>query len=82
MKFIYELFIASDCTDNIIRILFVDFCKAFDLIDHNVLTHKFISNGLPSHVISWSMDFVSNRKQYVQVGGNCSSILPTHAGTP
>jgi hypothetical protein len=28
------------------------------------------------------MDFVLHRKQYVQVGGNCSSILTTHAGTP
>jgi hypothetical protein len=82
LKFMHELFKASDSTANIIRILFVDFSKAFDLIDHNVLMHKFISNGLPSHIISWSMDFVLHRKQYVQVGGNCSSILTTHAGTP
>ena len=29
----HEIFVASDCLENIIRILFVDFRKAFDLID-------------------------------------------------
>jgi hypothetical protein len=28
------------------------------------------------------MDFVLHCKQYVQVGGNCSSTLTTHPGTP
>jgi hypothetical protein len=32
--------------------------------------------------MSWTTDFVLHRKQYVQVGSNCSSILTTHAGTP
>ena len=34
----HELFVAADCSQNIIRVLFVDFSKAFDVIDHNVLT--------------------------------------------
>jgi hypothetical protein len=55
-----ELFKASDSKGNIIKILFVDFSKVFDIIDHNVLMHKFISNGLPNHIISWSMDIVSH----------------------
>lgn len=48
--------------DNIIGILLVDFSKAFDLNDHNGLMHKFISNDLLTHIIDWSMDFVSHRK--------------------
>ena len=33
----HGLFIAADCSQNIIRVLFVDFSKAFDVIAHNVL---------------------------------------------
>ena len=29
------MFVAADCSQNIIRVLFVDFSKAFDVIDQN-----------------------------------------------
>ena len=32
LKLMHELFVAADCTQNIIKILFVDFSKAFDVI--------------------------------------------------
>jgi len=37
LKVMHELFVAPDCSQNIIRVLFVDFGKACDVIDHNVL---------------------------------------------
>ena len=42
--------------------LFVDFTKAFDVIDHNVLFNKFVNCGMPKHVVAWSMDFLCGRK--------------------
>lgn len=36
LKIMHDVFSAADCSENIIRILFVSFAKAFDLIDHNV----------------------------------------------
>jgi len=50
LKVMHELFVAADCSQNIIRILFVDFSKTFDVIDHNVLLDKFISNDVPEHI--------------------------------
>ena len=50
LKVMHEIFVASDVSENIIRILFVDFRKVFDLIDHNVLFNKLLSSGVPEHV--------------------------------
>jgi hypothetical protein len=41
------LFEASDDTSNLIRILFVDFSRAFDVIDHNFIKRKFDDNQCP-----------------------------------
>ena len=35
LKVMHELLIAANCSQNIIRVLFVDFSKAFDVIDQN-----------------------------------------------
>ena len=82
LQIMHELFQASELSNNIIRILFIDFSKAFDLIDHNILLQKFVANGLPDHITAWSLDFVSGRKQFVKIGDNCSTLLCTNAGTP
>jgi len=63
--------------------LFVDFSKAFDVIDHNVLLNKFISNNIPEHVIVWSLDFLNDRKQFVvTIGNSISNTTAVGAGTP
>jgi len=78
----HEIFVASDCSENIIRILFVDFRKAFDLIDHNVLFNKLLSSGVPEHIIAWSLDFLNDRKQFVKIGDFVSATTTAAAGTP
>ena len=50
LKLTHEWFKASDKSNNIIRILFVDFTKAFDLIDHNILLKKFVDYAFPPHI--------------------------------
>jgi len=51
----------------------VDFSKAFDLTDHNILLNKFVSNGVPEHVTVWSLDLLNDREQFVQICENVSS---------
>jgi len=67
---------------NIIRVLFVDFSKAFDVIDHNVLLNKFISDNIPEHIIVWSLDFLNGRKQFVKINNSVSNTTVVGAGTP
>ena len=75
-------FRSSDLSTNFIRILFVAFSKAFDLVDHNVLLQKFTNYNFPSHIIAWSLSFLQGRSQYVRIGNNSSGKLESHAGTP
>ena len=82
LKIMHELFLASDSSQNIIRVLFVDFTKAFDVIDHNVLFNKFVNCGMPEHVVAWSMDFLCGRKQFVKLTDSVSSVSHATAGTP
>ena len=78
----HESFVVSDCSQNIIGILFADFSKAFDLTDDNILLNKFISNGVPEHVTVWSLDFFNDRKQFVKISESVSSTTVIRAGTP
>lgn len=82
LKVGHILFQASDCSNNFIRILFVDFMKAFDLVDNNVLLCKFLNYDFPLPVTAWSLSFLHDRTQFVKVGNNVSRTVSTHAGTP
>ena len=82
LKFSHFLFSESDKPHNIIRILFVDFTKAFDLVDTNVLYKKFTDLNFPPHITTWFLSFLVDRRQFVRVGNVSSSIVHTHAGTP
>jgi len=74
LKIVHELFVASDHSENIIRILFVDFCKAFAFTDHNILLDKYVSRDVPEHIIVWSLDFLSGRRQFVKIGESTSTL--------
>jgi len=82
LKVMHEIFVASHCSENIIRILFVDFRKAFDLINHNVLFNKLLSSGVPEHITAWSFDFLNDGKQFVKIGDFVSATTTASAGTP
>jgi hypothetical protein len=59
--------VSSDCGHNFVRILFVDFSKAFALVEHNILLRKFLENDLSPHVVVWFLSFLNERYQYVKL---------------
>ncbi len=82
VKFCHFLFHASDNRTNFIRVLFVDFTKAFDLINHNVLYKKFTAYEFPTWLTVWSLAFLNERTQFVKSGDVTSSCRVTNAGAP
>jgi len=63
--------------------IFIDFKKAFDLVDHTtVISKAAASTGIRECLIPWLADFLSNRQQAVRVQGQVSSLLPLTCGVP
>ncbi len=55
------------------RIVLLDYRKAFDLIDHRILVDKILSLRIPPGVARWVCDFLMNRFQRVKLSNDCYS---------
>jgi hypothetical protein len=61
----------------------MDYKKAFDLIDHNLLMCKLESYGINPYILNWIHDFLSDRKQRVKLENDIfSSWDEVSAGVP
>ena len=48
----------------------MDYKKAFDMIDHNLLISKLKRLEINPHIINWICDFLSNRQQRVKLNND------------
>ena len=62
--------------------IFVDFQKAFDTVNHNILLHKLNTYGVRGPAHDWLRSYLSNRSQFVSILGHESSTLPQPHGVP
>ena len=58
---------ATDGTSVAVRIIQLDYRKAFDLIDHQILVNKVLSFRIPRGVARWVCDFLLDRQQRVKL---------------
>ena len=65
-----------------LRLCFLDYAKAFDRIGHNILILKLLDLGVRSSLLPWIINFLSNRRHRVKLGGETSDWLPMNAGVP
>ena len=63
----------TDSNGFTIRTVLFDYRKAFDLTDHDILTRKVSCSVLPSSIINWIIDFLSDRAQRVKLAEGCFS---------
>ena len=67
---------------NIIGVVFIDFRKAFDCVNHTVLMDKLHSIGISGSFYDWLLNYLDNRKQFVTVNGSNSELLEIDTGVP
>ena len=62
--------------------LFLDLSKAFDTLDHSILLNKLSHYGVPNANLKWFDNYLSNRKQYVEIDGVKSQVKNVSMGVP
>ena len=81
LEFLENVYESFD-NNNYYLSIYLDFSKAFDTISHNILLDKLDFVGFRGPIHSWIRSFLSNRSQYVEVGGSNSCSLPVTIGVP
>jgi hypothetical protein len=54
-----------------------DFRKAFDMIDHRILSDKLTNYDIPKTILHWILDFITGRSQRVKLSDDCVSEWKT-----
>ena len=71
------MFTESSCS---VDMIYLDFSKAFDKVDHGVLLHKLW--GIAGNLGIWFHSFLSNRYHFVRLPGGSSTASPVISGVP
>ena len=64
------------------RAVLVDFKKAFDLVNHNLLLQKLFTRGVPHCLLKWFFSYLQNRSQRVRIGKNHSEWSQLNGAMP
>ena len=75
---IMDILIQGDSVDSI----YLDFLKAFDKVDHNILLAKLSNLGIGGKIHTWISTFLKNRQQAVRVDGHLSEKVWVKSGVP
>ena len=63
-------------------IVYLDFRKAFDPVDHCILFHKLKSYGVTGRLLNWFFVYLANCRQRVVVDGAASQWTSVTSGVP
>ena len=59
---------------------FLDASKAFDLMNHNILFRKLLTNGFPAHLIRFFLSWYKEQRMCVRWGSTFSDSFPVANG--
>ena len=62
--------------------IFLDFSKAFDTINHEILINKLYHYGIRGKALDWFRSYLSNRQQLVSFNGYNSQMRKIECGVP
>ena len=67
---------------NLCGVLFLDLKKAFDMVDHSILTSKLRNYGIKSGTVKWITSYLCGRLQVTKVGWEISCPSTVDCGIP
>ena len=79
LEMVNKWYESTDNLDSYVRVVMLDFSKAFDLINHCLLLYKL---QLPEHIIIWMAAFLLDRSQRVKIGKHYSQSCLPNGGVP
>ena len=65
-----------------VDLLYLDFAKAFDLVDLSILVQKLHGASISGSALQWILSFLSNRQQRVRVDNSISGARKVRSGVP
>lgn len=69
-------------TGKTVGVLFIDFKKACDSVDHTILLNKVQGKGLAGELHEWLTDYLTGRQQYTDLNGVYSKTQMVEYGVP
>ena len=73
IEFLDYVYSSLDSKQSTIAV-YLDFSKAFDTVNHNILMSNLLHNGIRGVMQHWFESYLSNRKKYVSIR-NCNSSM-------
>ena len=65
-----------------VDVIYTDYEKAFDRVDHCILINKLQVLGIHGDLLRWIQSYLANRSQAVVVGGHRSDYIKVPSGVP
>ena len=66
----------------VVDMIYLDFAKAFDKVDHGILLRKLREIGISGNLGIWFYSFLAHRSQYVRLPGGVSDDSMVINGVP
>ena len=67
---------------NIVFSSFLDFRKAFDCVNHEILLSKLNTCGVRGEALDWFRSYLTNREQYISINNVDSNLRVIQCGVP
>ena len=67
---------------SLVGTVFLDFSKAFDLVNHSILLQKLSKYKFSDRSLKWFKSYLTDRSQQVSLSGKLSGSLPIESGVP
>ncbi len=71
---------AKNCQTS--RVLLLDYSKAFDLVDHNIVIAKLAAYGVPDILLRWIGSSLGDRRHRTNIGQEVSDWLHLNGSVP